>query len=166
MHLSEKTVDKEVVFEGRIITVRKDKAELEDGSVVGRELVIHSGGVCVVPLTNDNKVIMVRQFRYAFGEPLLEIPAGKLERARSTAAPLSGSLRKKRALTAADLSIWAYATPLLHILPKRSICILQETLNSVAHIPTQGSFLTFLKFLLTRLCRWLWTARYPMPRHR
>ena len=79
MHLSEKTVDKEVIFEGRIITVRKDKAELEDGSVVGRELVIHSGGVCVVPLTNDNKVIMVRQFRYAFGEPLLEIPAGKLE---------------------------------------------------------------------------------------
>ena len=69
MHLSEKTVDKEVVFEGRIITVRKDKAELEDGSVVGRELVIHSGGVCVV-----------RQFRYAFGEPLLEIPAGKLEK--------------------------------------------------------------------------------------
>ncbi len=81
VHLSEKTVDKEVVFEGRIITVRKDKAELEDGSVVGRELVIHSGGVCVVPLTNDNKVIMVRQFRYAFGEPLLEIPAGKLEKA-------------------------------------------------------------------------------------
>ena len=80
MHLSEKTVGKEVVFEGRIITVRKDKAELEDGSVVGRELVIHSGGVCVVPLTNDNKVIMVRQFRYAFGEPLLEIPAGKLEK--------------------------------------------------------------------------------------
>ncbi len=79
MHLSEKTIETQVVFEGRIITVRKDKAELEDGTVAGRELVIHSGGVCVVPLTKDNKVIMVRQFRYAFGEPLLEIPAGKLE---------------------------------------------------------------------------------------
>ena len=79
MHLSEKTIEKEVVFEGRIITVRKDKAELEDGTVAPRELVIHSGGVCVVPLTDENEVIMVRQFRYAFGEPLLEIPAGKLE---------------------------------------------------------------------------------------
>ncbi len=79
MHLSEKTLEKEVVFEGRIITVRKDKAELEDGTVAARELVIHSGGVCVVPLTPENKVIMVRQFRYAFGEPLIEIPAGKLE---------------------------------------------------------------------------------------
>lgn len=80
MVLSEKTIEKEVVFEGRIITVRKDKAELGDGSIAPRELVIHSGGVCVVPLTDDNKVIMVRQFRYAFGEPLLEIPAGKLEK--------------------------------------------------------------------------------------
>lgn len=79
MHLSEKTIEKEVVFEGRIITVRKDVAELEDGTTAPRELVIHSGGVCVVPLTDDNEVIMVRQFRYAFGEPLLEIPAGKLE---------------------------------------------------------------------------------------
>ena len=80
MVLSEKTIEKGVVFEGRIITVRKDKAELGDGSIAPRELVIHSGGVCVVPLTDDNKVIMVRQFRYAFGEPLLEIPAGKLEK--------------------------------------------------------------------------------------
>lgn len=79
MHLSEKTIEKEVVFEGRIVTVRKDKAQLEDGTVAGRELVIHSGGVCVVPLTDEGEVIMVKQFRYAFGEPLVEIPAGKLE---------------------------------------------------------------------------------------
>ena len=79
VHLSEKTIESEVVFDGRIITVKKDKAELEDGSVADRELVAHSGGVCVVPLTADNCVIMVRQFRYAFGVPLLEIPAGKLE---------------------------------------------------------------------------------------
>ncbi|MCM1523692.1 MAG: NUDIX hydrolase [Ruminococcus sp.] len=79
MHLCEKTVEKETVFEGKIITVRKDKAELENGVTADRELVIHPGGVCVVPLTRDGMVIMVRQFRYAFGEPLLEIPAGKLE---------------------------------------------------------------------------------------
>ncbi|MGN0641939.1 MAG: NUDIX domain-containing protein [Huintestinicola sp.] len=79
MHLFEKTVDKKVVFEGKIITVRSDKAELEDGSVVGRELVIHPGGVCVAALTPENDVLMVKQFRYAFSEPLLEIPAGKLE---------------------------------------------------------------------------------------
>ncbi len=79
MHLMEKTIESTVIFEGRIITVKNDKAELEDGTIVGRELVCHSGGVCVVPITDDGEIIMVKQFRYPFGEPLIEIPAGKLE---------------------------------------------------------------------------------------
>jgi len=79
MYQNEKTIEKNEIFNGRIVKVRKDKAMLDNGSIVDRELVIHSGGVCVVPLTDENEVIMVRQFRYAFMEPLLEIPAGKLE---------------------------------------------------------------------------------------
>ncbi len=105
MVLSEKTIEKEVVFEGRIVTVRKDKAELGDGSIVPRELVIHSGGVCVVPLTDDNKVIMVRQFRYAFGEPLLEIPAGKLEKGEEHR---SAALRELEEETGAKCTSFEY----------------------------------------------------------
>ena len=52
--------------------------ELENGSVVGRDVVHHSGGVCVVPLTENNEVLFVRQFRYPYQKVLLEIPAGKL----------------------------------------------------------------------------------------
>lgn len=105
MVLSEKTIEKEVVFEGRIVTVRKDKAELGDGSIAPRELVIHSGGVCVVPLTDDNKVIMVRQFRYAFGEPLLEIPAGKLEKGEEHR---SAALRELEEETGAKCTSFEY----------------------------------------------------------
>ena len=105
MVLSEKTIEKEVVFEGRIITVRKDKAELGDGSIAPRELVIHSGGVCVVPLTDDNRVIMVCQFRYAFGEPLLEIPAGKLEKGEEHR---SAALRELEEETGAKCTSFEY----------------------------------------------------------
>lgn len=105
MVLSEKTIEKEVVFEGRIVTVRKDKAELGDGSIAPRELVIHSGGVCVVPLTDDNRVIMVRQFRYAFGEPLLEIPAGKLEKGEEHR---SAALRELEEETGAKCTSFEY----------------------------------------------------------
>lgn len=79
MHLQEKTVETQPIFDGRIIKVRKDKAELENGSIVTRELVIHSGGVCVVPVNEKGEVYLVKQFRYPFGEVLTEIPAGKLE---------------------------------------------------------------------------------------
>ncbi len=79
MHLQEKKIAEESIFDGKIIKVRRDKAELENGAVVTRELVIHSGGVCVVPVNEKGEVYLVKQFRYPFGEVLTEIPAGKLE---------------------------------------------------------------------------------------
>lgn len=78
MHLFEKTVKSEKIYEGRIISLRKDTVELENGKTALREVVEHPGGVCVVPITNDNHIIFVRQYRYPFGEALLEVPAGKL----------------------------------------------------------------------------------------
>ncbi|MCD7731192.1 MAG: NUDIX hydrolase [Oscillospiraceae bacterium] len=79
MHLQEKTVGSEPIFDGKIIKVQRDKAELENGAVVNRELVIHPGGVCIVPIDENGNVYLVRQFRYPFQEVLTEIPAGKLE---------------------------------------------------------------------------------------
>lgn len=79
MHLFEKTVESELIFDGKIITVKKDKAELENGEIVNRELVVHPGGVCVVPINENGEILMVKQFRYPFQEALVEVPAGKLE---------------------------------------------------------------------------------------
>ena len=79
MHLQEKTVGTEPIFDGKIIKVQRDRAELENGAVVTRELVIHPGGVCIVPVNENGEVYLVKQFRYPFQEVLTEIPAGKLE---------------------------------------------------------------------------------------
>ena len=51
MHLFEKTIDSEVKYEGKILTVCSDKAELENGAIVSRDVIRHSGGVGVVPVT-------------------------------------------------------------------------------------------------------------------
>ena len=79
MHLQEKTVGTEPIFDGKIIQVQRDQAELENGAVVTRELVIHPGGVCIVPINENGEVYLVKQFRYPFQEVLTEVPAGKLE---------------------------------------------------------------------------------------
>ncbi len=78
MRLFEKKISSEVKYEGRILTVCSDKVELENGTEAYRDVIRHSGGVCVVPLTDNNEVLMVRQFRYPFAKVLLELPAGKL----------------------------------------------------------------------------------------
>ncbi len=77
MKLEEKTLDKEYVYHGKIINVRRDKAELPNGETAYREIVEHRGGVCVLPMTDNDEILMVRQFRYPYMQELLEIPAGK-----------------------------------------------------------------------------------------
>ncbi|HOE67638.1 MAG TPA: NUDIX hydrolase [Candidatus Hydrogenedentes bacterium] len=68
----------EVVYTGRIVTLRTGAVTLDDGSLAQREVVEHNGGVGVVPY-HDGKVILVRQFRIAVGHEVLELPAGCLE---------------------------------------------------------------------------------------
>ncbi len=77
MELIEKTLKEEYIYKGKIISVRRDEIELPNGHTGTREVVEHSGGVCVLPLTDKDEVIFVRQFRYPYKEVVLEIPAGK-----------------------------------------------------------------------------------------
>jgi len=74
----EKQIKTKTVYEGLIVNIRSDVAEIQNGKHVPREVVEHPGGVGIVPVTHDNKVLMVRQYRYPMEEELLEIPAGKL----------------------------------------------------------------------------------------
>jgi ADP-ribose pyrophosphatase len=91
MELFEKKLSSRQVFDGVVVKLFVDEVELPDGKKSVREIVRHPGAVCVVPVTDENEVIMVRQFRYAFGEVLLEIPAGKLEPGED---PLKAALRE------------------------------------------------------------------------
>lgn len=78
-HLKEERLCSEEIYRGRILDVSRDTVLLENGTEAIREVVHHPGGACVVPLTADGCVLMVRQFRYPHHEETLEVPAGKLE---------------------------------------------------------------------------------------
>ena len=71
MELKEETVSQETVYEGIIVNIRQDKARLTDGRVTGREVIEHPGGVAVFALDEEERVILVRQFRYPVGEVVL-----------------------------------------------------------------------------------------------
>ena len=79
MKLNETPLRSITRYEGVVINVRLDLAELPDGSTALREVVEHPGGVAVLPLESDGTVWCVRQYRYPFAEQLLEVPAGRLE---------------------------------------------------------------------------------------
>ena len=79
-NLTEYTLSQTTAFQGRLLRLRVDEARLPDGSVAGREVVEHPGGVGILALTEEGDVLLVRQFRYPYGEILAEIPAGKREK--------------------------------------------------------------------------------------
>lgn len=75
----EKTIQSELKFKGRIITLQVDEVELPNGKTSNREIVKHPGAVAVIAMTKDKKIILVEQFRKALERSIIEIPAGKIE---------------------------------------------------------------------------------------
>ncbi len=79
MIVREETMSSEMVYNGKIVNLRVDTVELPKQRYSKREIVEHPGGVGIIALTEENEVIMVRQFRKPIEDCVLEIPAGKLD---------------------------------------------------------------------------------------
>lgn len=80
MNMKEKKIDGTIIYDGKIIKVEKDKVLCPNGKEAFREVVRHNGGAGILCVTEDNKILLERQFRYPYDEVIYEIPAGKLEK--------------------------------------------------------------------------------------
>lgn len=80
MVFEEKTISSEMIYKGKILNLRKDKVSVKENQTSYREIVEHNGGVALAALTNDGKLVMVKQFRKAAEKVVLEVPAGKIEK--------------------------------------------------------------------------------------
>ncbi len=75
----EKTIKTEQIFTGKVLSLQVDDVELPNGKYSKRELIKHPGAVAVIAITDENKIVMVEQYRKALEQSIVEIPAGKLE---------------------------------------------------------------------------------------
>ncbi|WP_255990028.1 NUDIX domain-containing protein [Chitinolyticbacter albus] len=78
-HLIETRVESERVFDGALLHINRDTVRLPDGSSATREYVVHPGAVMVIPVLDDGRLLMERQFRYPLDRVFVEFPAGKLD---------------------------------------------------------------------------------------
>ncbi|MBL0147612.1 MAG: NUDIX hydrolase [Ideonella sp.] len=105
-HLIERRREGEQVFHGRLLDVRRDTVALPDASQATREYIVHPGAVMVVPVLDDGRLLMERQFRYPVGTVLLEFPAGKLDAGESVQFCAQRELAEETGYRAAE---WARA---------------------------------------------------------
>lgn len=77
--LEEKTIRRQTIFQGRMINLHVDEVRLPNGKTSTREIVEHPGAVAIMAITDDEKIVLVEQFRKPLEKTLVEIPAGKLD---------------------------------------------------------------------------------------
>lgn len=80
MDLTEKTLSEEYLFKGKIIKLKIQQVQLPNGKIHSREIIEHPGAVAIIPFLDDNRIILVEQYRKPLDKVLLEIPAGKIDK--------------------------------------------------------------------------------------
>lgn len=151
MKLFEKTLKEEPIFKGRIINVHVDDVELEDGSLSKREVVDHGGGVSVVALTENDEILLVRQFRYPYKEVISEIPAGKLEKGENPYDAGMRELREETGYTTKALKSLGELLPTPAYCSEKIYLYLADELEFCGQELDEGEFLSVEKYPLDTL---------------
>jgi ADP-ribose pyrophosphatase len=110
--LIETQVATEQVFDGVLLDVRRDQVRLPNGRTATREYVVHPGAVAIIPIFDSGELLLERQYRYAPGAELIELPAGKIDAGEST---LETARRELLEETGYEAGSWAYVTTIIPI---------------------------------------------------
>ncbi|MBR1460917.1 NUDIX hydrolase [bacterium] len=145
MNFEEKTLNSQVVFDGRVMTVKKDDVELFDGSTSFREIVVHPGGVVIAALNND-KIILVEQYRYPLKSVNLELPAGRLEIGEDPQEAAKRELEEETGYRTNSWQSLGYINTTPGICTEKLHLYLAKNLEFVGEHPDKGEFLKCLQY--------------------
>ncbi|WP_164218144.1 NUDIX hydrolase [Virgibacillus sp. YIM 98842] len=118
----EKTINSEKIYDGKIIDLQVDKVLLPDGNKAKRELVKHPGAAAVIPITKEDKIVLIEQYRKPLEKSIIEIPAGKVEKGEDPETAAIRELEEETGYTTSELSLVTsfytspgFADELIHI---------------------------------------------------
>jgi ADP-ribose pyrophosphatase len=101
-HLRETRIDGEVAYDGHFLKVTRDRIKLPDGKESAREFIRHPGAVVILPLLDDGRVLLERQYRYPNDRVFIEFPAGKIDPGEDSLASARRELEEETGYTATD----------------------------------------------------------------
>jgi ADP-ribose pyrophosphatase len=111
--LEEKTISRKELFSGKVVSLELQEVELPNGKTAKREIIKHPGAVAIIAITDENKIVMVEQFRKPLDKIIVEIPAGKLEKGEEPAVCARRELEEETGYDCSqlDLLVSFYTSP-------------------------------------------------------
>ena len=161
MELFEKKINSKQIFDGVVVKLFVDDVELPDGKKAIREIVRHPGAVCVIPVDEDENVIMIKQFRYPFSEVLLEVPAGKLEPNEDPLEAVKRELEEESGVNAESVEYIGTMYTTVAILDEKIHMYLATGLTYKNAHPDDGEFLEVVKIPLKTLVEMVMDGKIP-----
>lgn len=108
MTFEEKTLETQKIYKGKVLNLRRDKVTTVNGGTSYREIIEHPGGVVMAAITQDGKMVMVRQFRKAVEQVVFEAPAGKLEAGEDVFEAAKRELKEETGYRAKQIDFMGY----------------------------------------------------------
>jgi ADP-ribose pyrophosphatase len=150
---SERQIESTAVFDGALLRVRRDRVRLPDGHEAIREYILHPGAAIILPLLDDERVVLVRQYRYPVGRETLEFPAGKIDAGESSRSTAERELLEETGYRAGCLEFAFTVHPCVGYADEQIDFYLATGLHHVGHPGEDGEFLAPLVLPLAELLR-------------
>jgi ADP-ribose pyrophosphatase len=155
VHLVETRLDGQTLYDGHFLTLKRDTVRLPDGKTATREFVEHPGAVMVLPLLDDGRVLMERQYRYPLGRVMVEFPAGKLDPQEGALACAQRELREETGYRANEFVYLTRIHPVISYSTEFIDLYLARGLTEGERALDDGEFLETIVVELAILHEWI-----------
>ena len=154
--LKEIKLASKIIFQGRLLDVRKDEVELPNGKTSTREWINHPGAVCCIPILPDGKIALIRQYRYPVQSEMIELPAGKLEKAEKPEACALRELEEEIGYYTNKLTFLTHIHPAIGFANEKMWLYLAEELEKTDSKLDDDEFLELIPTSLNDAVEMVW----------
>ena len=158
-NLKENKISSEIIYQGRLLDVRRDKVRLPNGNISTREWIKHPGAVCMIPLLPDNRIALIRQYRYPVQQEMIELPAGKLEENENPEACAMRELEEEIGFRAKKLTFLTHIYPAIGFADELMGLYMAENLVKTISNHDEDEFLELMPTPLGEAIKMVWNRK-------
>ena len=156
INLKENKISSAIIYQGRLLDVRRDQVRLPNGNTSTREWIKHPGAICMIPLLTDNKIALIRQYRYPVQKEMVELPAGKLDENEKPEVCAMRELEEEIGYVSQKLTFLTQIHPAIGFADEMMWLYLAENLIKTVSNQDEDEFLEIMPTPLEKALKMVW----------